>query len=230
MRKSQYINTFHNNSEFRYASVYLDRSTINLLMETPSRVLLMDLTQAAFGLDMRGASRIYFISPVLNPQVEAQAIGRVRRISQQKPVSVETLVLRGSIDEVLLERKQHMSQAEHRKVKSVLDIQSIYNWIKLASMVPLTDVNGNPINESPESQMAPLKIPQQVFGRGFGRAIHPDEGILLDEPQVKASGSSTPKRTHSNINGSSTGPMKTVTGASPLGEIPHMPKRIKFNM
>ena len=73
---------------------------------TKSRVLLMDITQAAFGLDMRSASRIYFINPVLNPQVEAQAIGRVRRISQKKPVSVETLVIRGSIEEVIMERRQ----------------------------------------------------------------------------------------------------------------------------
>jgi SNF2 family DNA or RNA helicase len=78
----------------------------------------MDISQAAFGLDMRSASRIYFLSPVLNPQVEAQAIGRARRISQQKPVTVETLVLRGSIEEFMVERRKNMTQAEHRKVKT----------------------------------------------------------------------------------------------------------------
>lgn len=135
-----------------------------------NRVLLMDLSQAAFGLDMREASRIYFISPVLNPQVEAQAIGRVRRISQQKPVSVETLVLKDSIDEVILDRRKHMSQAEHRQVKSILDVRPIYNWIKNATVIPM-----------PESiaQFAPLRIPQQVFGRGFGKVINPDDGIVL---------------------------------------------------
>lgn len=141
-----------------------------------SRVVLMDISQAAFGLDMREASRIYFINPVLNPQVEAQAIGRVRRISQKKPVSVETLVLKNSIEEVILERRQHMSQAEHRRVKSILDIRPIYDWIKNARVHPLPGDRKNGM-----SQMTALHTPQYVFGRGFGRDMHPDDGLILDE-------------------------------------------------
>jgi hypothetical protein len=137
----------------------------------------MDLSQAAFGLDMRAASRIYFITPVLNPQVEAQAIGRSRRISQDKPVSVETLVLKNSLDEVILERKKHMTQAEHRQAKSILDIRPIYNWIKNTKIIPLDDDA-----MSNQSQMAPLETPQQVFGRGFGRTLHPDDGLVPESP------------------------------------------------
>lgn len=137
----------------------------------------MDISQAAFGLDMRAASRIYFTGPVLNPQVEAQAIGRARRISQQKPVSVETLVLRDSIEEVIVSRKQNMTQAEHRKCKSILDDRPIYNWILNARVSPLP-------SEGPEaiSQMAPLETPQMVFGKGFGRVKASDEGLMLGEP------------------------------------------------
>lgn len=145
----------------------------------------MDLSQAAFGLDMREASRIYFITPVLNPQVEAQAIGRVRRIHQNKPVFVETLVLKNSIDEVILERKQHMTQAEHRQAKSILDIRPIYNWIKNTKISALPECAADDL-----SQMAPLKIPQNVFGKGFGRRSHPDEGLFPDatpEAQGKVS-------------------------------------------
>ena len=136
----------------------------------------MDLSQAAFGLDMRAASRIYFINPVLNPQVEAQAIGRARRISQQKPVFVETLVLRDSIEEVIVERKKKMTQAEHWKCKSILDDRPIYNWILNAKIIPMPEV-------SPEdaSQTAPLPTPQPVFSRGLGLASHPDDGLLLPE-------------------------------------------------
>lgn len=136
----------------------------------------MDLSQAAFGLDMREASRIYFISPVLNPQVEAQAIGRVRRISQKKPVWVETLVLKNSLDEIILERKRDMTQAEHRQVKSILDVRSIFNWIKNAKVTPMESSKDNY-----KSQMASLQTAQAVFGRGFGVTMHPDDDILLDE-------------------------------------------------
>lgn len=139
----------------------------------------MDLTQAAFGLDMRAASRIYFINPVLNPQVEAQAIGRARRISQQRPVSVETLVLKDSIEEVIMERKKKMTQAEHRKCKSLLDDRPIYNWILNAKIIPMAEGQSENV-----SQMAPLQTPQPVFSRGSGRVIHPDDGLLLDAPPV----------------------------------------------
>ncbi|CEJ85798.1 hypothetical protein VHEMI03919 [[Torrubiella] hemipterigena] len=155
-RRAHYVSTFHYNHSFR--------------------VLLMDLSQAAFGLDMRIASRIYFINPVLNPQVQAQAIGRVRRISQQKPVSVETLVLRGSIDEVLLDQQQHMTQAEHRRAKSILDITPIYNWIKNAKIAPMDTCDANP-----ESQMAPLTSPLPVFGVGFGRTVNPNDGLVVGD-------------------------------------------------
>lgn len=144
----------------------------------------MDLSQAAFGLDMREASRIYFINPVLNPQVEAQAIGRARRVSQKKPVSVETLVLKNSIDEVILERKQHMTQAEHRQVKSILDVRPIYNWIKNTSVEPLAECDGDGA-----TQMAPFEEAHHVFGRGFGRTLHPDEGLVLDSPSREKHGS-----------------------------------------
>ncbi|KAK0392566.1 hypothetical protein NLU13_2061 [Sarocladium strictum] len=166
-RRAQYVNTFHNNPTFR--------------------VLLMDLSQAAFGLDMREASRVYFINPVLNPQVEAQAIGRVRRIHQKKPVYVETLVLKDSIDEVILERKEHMTQAEHRQVKSILDIRPIYNWIKNAKISPLPDTGDNDA-----SQMAGLRTPHNVFGRGFGQRSHPDDGLVLDDSPRGKTGPSDP--------------------------------------
>jgi len=141
----------------------------------------MDITQAAFGLDMRAASRIYFISPVLNPQVEAQAIGRARRISQQKPVTVETLVLQGSIEEVIVSRKKKMSQAEHRKCKSILDDRPIYDWIRKANIISLPGIDGGNL-----SQMAPLQTPQLVFGKGFGRIVSSDEGLITAESPVRS--------------------------------------------
>ncbi|KND89544.1 DNA repair protein rad8 [Tolypocladium ophioglossoides CBS 100239] len=189
-RRALYVNTFHHNPTFR--------------------VLLMDLSQAAFGLDMREASRVYFINPVLNPQVEAQAIGRVRRINQQKPVSVETLVLKNSIDEVILERKRHMTQAEHRQVKSILDIRPIYNWIKNAEIVDLLDAGGDNA-----SQMCTLHTPQHLFGRGFGRTLHPDEGLVPGE-------SPTQRNTHPETVSSPaaiTG-MKRAHGVGPGKEAP----------
>lgn len=137
----------------------------------------MDIRQAAFGLDMKSASRIYFINPVLNPQVEAQAVGRVKRISQQKPVTVQTLVLRNTLEEMIVQRRREMSQAEQRKIHTILDDRPIYNWILNAKILPMPD------EPSSLDQMARLEVPQHIFGRGFGREIHPDED-LVDNKQT----------------------------------------------
>ena len=158
------------------------------------RVMLMDISQAAFGLDMRSASRVYFISPVLNPQVEAQAVGRARRISQQRPVTVETLVLRGSIEELIVNRRHHMTPAEHRRVSGLLDDRPLYEWILNAQILPMEDehdgddvqVDKREADNGGLAQTAKLETPQFVFGRGFGRQMHPDEGLLVpDSPEAK---------------------------------------------
>lgn len=161
-RRAQYVSTFTHNPKFR--------------------VLLMDISQAAFGLDMRSASRIYFVSPVLNPQVEAQAIGRARRIAsrQQKPVTVETLVLRGSIEEVMVERRRNMTQAEHRRVKDILDDKPMHDWVRNARILPMSAPGAG----DDLAQTARLKAPQFVFGRGFGRDSDPDADLIMDSPSA----------------------------------------------
>ncbi|KAL2153868.1 hypothetical protein VTH82DRAFT_2544 [Thermothelomyces myriococcoides] len=176
-RRAQYVATFNQNSKFR--------------------VLLMDISQAAFGLDMQSASRIYFLGPVLNPQIEAQAVGRARRISQRKPVSVETLVLRDSVEEVIVRRRREMTQAEMWKCHSILDDRPIYNWILNAKILPLSrshkeEGGGKGEDDGGEDQMARLEVPQYLFGRGFGRELsHPDQDLVtMDEspPEEKKNG------------------------------------------
>ncbi|KAI6353303.1 hypothetical protein MCOR25_009057 [Pyricularia grisea] len=153
-RRAQYVATFNEMSKFR--------------------VMLMDLKQAAFGLNMNSASRIYFVNPVLNPQVEAQAIGRARRIGQSKDVTVETLVLRGTLEELIVERKKKMTQEEHRRIKSIMDDRPFYEWFQNARILPLPDVAAD---DGP-GQMAPLAVPVPLFGRGSGQIIHPDQDLL----------------------------------------------------
>ena len=182
-RRAQYVATFNGT---------------NADGSSPFRVLLMDLSQAAFGLDMHAASRVYFTSPVLNPQVEAQAVGRVRRISQrslyqgqkgrkERTLTVETLVLRDSLEEVIVDRRAALTPMEHRKLKTLLDDGPIYEWVRNARIQGEYDArndggpdkNADDNNDDWPSQMAPLKWPQYLFGRGFGRVVHPDEGLVV---------------------------------------------------
>lgn len=158
-RKAQYVVTFNQTETFR--------------------VLIMDISQAAFGLDMSSASRVFFVNPVFSPQVEAQAVKRAHRIGQTKPVFVETLVLQGSIEEVILDRRSDLTNEEHNKCKNILDDERMYDWIRNVRFLPIPESR----KFGPE-QMAKLETPQSVFQRNanaqLGAVQHPDADLISD--------------------------------------------------
>lgn len=124
------------------------------------RVLLMDVGQAAFGLNICAASRVYFVNPVCRPNVEAQAIKRAHRIGQTRKVTVETLVLKDSIEEKMLERSQSMTTAEHLDAKVFEEESSIREIIQSARVLPLAQEEDKP----GLSQMALIPA-QQLWSR-----------------------------------------------------------------
>lgn len=131
------------------------------------RVLLMDVGQAAYGLNICSASRVYFVNPVLRPNIEAQAIKRAHRIGQEKPVYVETLLLRGTIEEKMHERAKRMDHLEHSGVSHVEDDGGMRAIIQSAKIIPVSLEE-----EDGAGQMAPLEEPQRVWGRlGWREAL-----------------------------------------------------------
>lgn len=124
------------------------------------RVLLMDVGQAAFGLNLSSASRVFFVNPVCKPHVEAQAIKRAHRIGQTKKVVVETLILTGTVEEQLFERAKRMTRDEHRVAKALDDDGGIREIIQNAKLLPISDQErkGN-------GQVAFLQEAQQLWSR-----------------------------------------------------------------
>ncbi|KAI4239321.1 MAG: hypothetical protein L6R40_005536 [Gallowayella cf. fulva] len=160
IRKSAYITTFNTTETFR--------------------ILLMDVRQAAHGLHIAAASRVFFVNPVWQPTVEAQAIKRAHRIGQTKPVFVETLVLKDTLEDRMLQRRKNMSAQEHHKAeKSLLDDDVMEQLIKNADFIPLLEEE----MEDVRRQMAPLKEAQKIFGRVIAstQAEDPDGDLVFPE-------------------------------------------------
>lgn len=88
--------------------------------------LIMDLRLASHGLTIIDATRVYFLSPVWQKLVEAQAIKRAHRIGQRKPVYVETLLLRDTLEE---EMYRHRTLEDHKE-KFVIDNYAIQQYIQ----------------------------------------------------------------------------------------------------
>lgn len=69
-------------------------------------VLIAQIRCASCGLNLQCASRAYLMRPQDNPAVELQAIGRLHRRGQTRPVTAMRLVALGTIDESCMTRQR----------------------------------------------------------------------------------------------------------------------------
>jgi hypothetical protein len=144
--------------------------------EPQDRVLLMDVRHAAHGLNISSASRIYFVNPVCRPDIEAQAIKRAHRIGQSRQVFVETLLLKGTIEEKMHERAKRMTSVEHH-VSHLEDDDGMREIIQGAGLMSVME------HESPGSgQMASLEVPQCLWARPGWRGTLSKSNFLSTEP------------------------------------------------
>jgi len=78
------------------------------------KVFLISLKAGGYGLNLTSADTVILFDPWWNPMVENQAIDRVYRLGQEKPVNVYRLITRGTIEEkiqALKQRKQALFDA-----------------------------------------------------------------------------------------------------------------------
>ena len=68
-------------------------------------VMLVSIKVGGLGLNLIGASRVILLSPVWNPTVDAQAVGRAFRIGQSKHIQVFRLIMSGTVEEKV--RQKH---------------------------------------------------------------------------------------------------------------------------
>ncbi|MDD4073450.1 MAG: DEAD/DEAH box helicase [Desulfobacterales bacterium] len=89
---------------------YLDGSTpardrqerINAFQNGAGDLFLISLKAGGFGLNLTAADYVIHMDPWWNPAVEDQASDRAYRIGQSRPVTVYRLVVKGSIEEQIL--------------------------------------------------------------------------------------------------------------------------------
>ena len=69
-------------------------------------VLLAQVKCASCGLNLQCANRAYLTRPHWNPTVDRQAIGRLHRPGQLRPVEVIRLVAIGTVDDLCVRRQR----------------------------------------------------------------------------------------------------------------------------
>ncbi|KAL0951422.1 hypothetical protein HGRIS_008114 [Hohenbuehelia grisea] len=98
-----------------------------LKQDPACEVLLVSLKAGGVGLNLTAAQRVYLMDPYWNPAVENQAVDRIHRLGQTRPVTTVKFIIENSIEDRLLEvqRKkielanltlpQNMSKAERQQ-------------------------------------------------------------------------------------------------------------------
>ena len=71
--------------------------------DPPTRVFLLQAKSGSVGITLTAASHVYICEPLLNPGLELQAIGRSRRMGQDKQVTVTRVYAQNTLEERLRE-------------------------------------------------------------------------------------------------------------------------------
>ncbi|KAF4126754.1 Superfamily II DNA or RNA helicase, SNF2 family [Geosmithia morbida] len=66
-------------------------------------VILVSIMAGGLGLNLTSGSHVYVMEPQYNPAAEAQAIDRVHRLGQKRPVRTVRYIMRGSFEEKMIE-------------------------------------------------------------------------------------------------------------------------------
>jgi len=93
-------------------------------------VFLLSLKAAGFGLNLTAASYAILYDPWWNPAAEAQAIDRIHRIGQTKPVIAYRLLAEGTVEEkirLLQREKSALANAviQEESLATVMDLDSL---------------------------------------------------------------------------------------------------------
>jgi hypothetical protein len=70
--------------------------------DPPTTVFLLSVRSGAVGINLTAASHVFLLEPVLNPALQAQAIGRAWRMGQQRTVVVKHLYVKNSVEERII--------------------------------------------------------------------------------------------------------------------------------
>ncbi|KAJ3082260.1 hypothetical protein HK102_001822 [Quaeritorhiza haematococci] len=66
-------------------------------------IMLISLKAGGVGLNLTSGSRVYIMEPYWNPAVEQQAVDRVHRMGQKRPVDIVRFIMKGTIEDSILE-------------------------------------------------------------------------------------------------------------------------------
>ncbi|KAJ3894949.1 hypothetical protein GG344DRAFT_39846 [Lentinula edodes] len=166
------------NLQFTSQTSALEREQLVLTFETSTtyRVFLMELKHGARGLNLVSASRVIFCEPVWQADVESQAIKRAHRIGQVKPVTVKTLVIRGTAEEKMMERRQQLKSIPGKAPK-LLEEAGMRHFIANPEFI---ESHGHPGVATPRGNFPLFRLPH--LNESSSQVTTSHKRVRLEDP------------------------------------------------
>jgi SNF2 family DNA or RNA helicase len=96
----------------------------NFKNDADTAAFLLSVRAAAAGLTLTAASYVMIVEPTFNPAVMLQAINRVWRMGQHRPVEVRYFVCADTVEETILVRHA----ATHRRRGATESLHRTFVW------------------------------------------------------------------------------------------------------
>lgn len=114
-----------------------------------NNILIMNYRIGAEGLNLTEANNIILLDTWWNFALEKQAIGRIKRISQNKDINIYRLIYKNTIETLLLEKcifkkdlfNKLKNDSELNDMKSKLSLNNLLGLIKEHKKIPKNDIN-----------------------------------------------------------------------------------------
>jgi SNF2 family DNA or RNA helicase len=91
-------------------SIKKRQQQVDIFQEGKAPIFLISLKAGGVGLNLTAASYVFVMDPWWNPAVEAQAIDRAHRIGQKNTLTVYRPIIKGSVEEKVLELQEMKKQ------------------------------------------------------------------------------------------------------------------------
>ena len=131
------------------------------------RAVLLPFKSGSNGLNVIEATHVFLIEPILNVAVEAQAIGRIHRIGQDKATTVHRMIVEGTVEERVraLSKKKMSSIGAHASLELVRAAAKSTETVTIHDMEALFDSSAL---QTPVETDAPTPDARPEAGREDG--------------------------------------------------------------
>ncbi|CAI5758441.1 unnamed protein product [Candida verbasci] len=138
------------------------------------RIFLLSTRAGGLGINLTGADTVILFDSDWNPQMDLQAIDRVHRIGQDKPVKIFRFIIRNSIEELLI------SKSSSKRFLEKLVIQmGEFKFNKLKSIIGNTEDNADDLNVKELLELSKYNFKNTEQGKE-----EDDDQILLDDDEI----------------------------------------------